>query len=91
MMNSINAPPRIRTLVVDDSPWMLRILPRVLEEAGHFDLIATATDGCQALRHVAALSPELVVPIAPWDRSRSGALPQRFSPREERALKHTTL
>lgn len=52
---------RVRTLVVDDSPFMLRILAQILQEAGNFDLVGTATDGSQALRHVSALSPELVV------------------------------
>src|SRR5208337_991740 len=52
---------RIRTLVVDDSPSMLKVLAQSLEEAGNFDLVGTATDGCQALRQVSALSPELVL------------------------------
>ncbi len=52
---------RVRTLVVDDSPMMLKILAQVLGDAGNFDLIGTATDGCQALRHVSELSPDLVV------------------------------
>jgi len=52
---------RVRTLVVDDSPFMLEILAEIVEEAGDFDLVGTATDGCQALRQVADLSPELVL------------------------------
>lgn len=52
---------RVRTLVVDDSPLMLRILAQILEEAGNFDLVGTAPDGWQALRQVRALSPELVL------------------------------
>ncbi len=52
---------RVRTLVVDDSPAMLRILAQILEEAGNFDLVGTATDGWQALRYVSALKPELVL------------------------------
>jgi len=51
----------VRTLVVDDSPIMLKTLARILEKAGIFDLVGTATDGWQALRHVSALSPELVL------------------------------
>src|SRR6266446_1274227 len=53
--------PRIRTLVVDDSPFMLKILAQILEETDFFDLVGTATDANQALRHVSALSPELVL------------------------------
>jgi len=52
---------RVKTLVVDDSPFMLKILAQILEEAGNFDLVGTATDGCQALRYVTMLSPELVL------------------------------
>jgi DNA-binding NarL/FixJ family response regulator len=52
---------RVRTLVVDDSPLMLKVLAQFLEKAGGFDLVGTAINGCQALRHVAALSPELVL------------------------------
>jgi len=52
---------RVQTLVVDDSPFMLKVLAQILEEAGYFDLVGTATDGCQALRYVSMLSPELVL------------------------------
>jgi len=52
---------RVRTLVVDDSPFMLKILAQILQEAGKFDLVGTASNGCQALRYVSMLSPELVL------------------------------
>ena len=52
---------RVTTLVVDDSPFMLKTLSQILERAGNFDLVGTATDGCQALRYVSMLSPELVL------------------------------
>ena len=52
---------RVRTLVVDDSPFVLKILAELLEEAGKFELIGTASNGCQALRYVATLSPDLVL------------------------------
>ena len=52
---------RIKTLVVDDSPFMLKILVQILKEAGNFDLVGTATDGCQGVRYVSLLSPELVL------------------------------
>ena len=51
----------IKTLVVDDSPFMLKILAQILKQAANFDLVGTATNGCQALRQVAALSPDLVL------------------------------
>lgn len=52
---------RIRTLIVDDSPFMLKLLARTIEKAGRFELIGSATDGCQAVRYVSALSPDLVL------------------------------
>jgi len=47
--------------VVDDSPFMVKILAQILEEAGNFDLVGSTSDGCQALRYVSMLSPELVL------------------------------
>ena len=52
---------RVRTLMVDDSPFMLKILAQILEEAGNFDLVGTAIDGRQAVRYVSMLSPDLVL------------------------------
>ena len=52
---------RVKTLVVDDSPFMLKILAQTLEEAGNFDLVGATSEGCQALRYVSMLSPELVL------------------------------
>ena len=52
---------RVRTLVVDDSPSMLKILAQILQELGDFDLVGTATNAYQALQYVSALSPKLVL------------------------------
>jgi len=52
---------RVTTLVADDSPFMLKILTQIVEAAGDFDLVGTATNGCQALRYVSMLSPNLVL------------------------------
>jgi len=51
----------IRTLLVDDSPFMLKVLAQILAHEGNFTLVGAATDGCQALRRVLALSPDLVL------------------------------
>ena len=51
----------IRTLVVDDSPFMLKLLAQILKQMANFDLVGTATNGGQALRQVSALSPDLVL------------------------------
>jgi len=53
--------PRIRTLVVNDSPLMLKTLAKILKQTANFDLVGTATNGCQTLRQVSALSPDLVL------------------------------
>ena len=45
----------VTTLVVDDSPFMLKTLSQILRGAGDFDLVGTATDGCQALRYVSMI------------------------------------
>jgi len=52
---------RIKTLVVNDSPLMLKTLTQILKQVANFDLVGTATNGCQALRQVSALSPDLVL------------------------------
>jgi DNA-binding NarL/FixJ family response regulator len=52
---------RIRTLVVADSPFMLKLLAQILKQMANFDLVGTATNGGQALRQVSALSPDLVL------------------------------
>jgi len=52
---------RVTTLVADDSPFMLKTLSQIVEAAGDFDLVGTATNGCQALRYVSMFSPALVL------------------------------
>jgi len=62
-LQSVEAIPaaRVRTVVVNNSPFMLKILAQTLEETGNFDLVGSATDAYQGLRNVSALSPELVL------------------------------
>ena len=52
---------RIKSLVVDDSPFMLKTLAQILKQAPNCDLVGSATNGSQALRQVHALSPDLVL------------------------------
>ena len=52
---------KVRTVIVADSPFMLKILAQTLEKVGWFNLVGSATDVYQALRHVSAFSPELVL------------------------------
>src|SRR5258706_15228420 len=51
----------IRTLLVNDSPFMLKTLARILAQDGNITVVGAATDGCQALQYTLALSPELVL------------------------------
>ncbi len=55
---SQNAP--IRVMVVDDHPMWRDAVARDLTEAG-YDVVATATDGAQALRVAGAARPDVVV------------------------------
>jgi len=52
---------RVRTLIADDSPFMLKILAQIVEGAGIFDLVGSATNAYQVLRYVSSLSLELVL------------------------------
>ena len=51
----------IRTVVVDDSPFVLKTLSSFLERQHDFQLVGTATDGRHALRRVVELQPDLVL------------------------------
>src|SRR5882724_4526874 len=53
----------VRTLIAGDSPVLvlLKILAQILALEGNFTLIGTATDGCQAVRQVLTMEPELVL------------------------------
>jgi DNA-binding response OmpR family regulator len=46
-------------LLVDDDPWILRMVSTVLEKRGY--AIATASDGAEALRHANESPPDLVI------------------------------
>jgi DNA-binding NarL/FixJ family response regulator len=46
---------------VDDSPCALKALAQILKCEGHFTLVGTATDGCEAIQAVSSTKPELVL------------------------------
>jgi CheY-like chemotaxis protein len=48
-----------RILLVDDDPWILRMVSTVLEKRGY--TIMTASDGAEALRRAADATPDLVI------------------------------
>jgi two-component system chemotaxis response regulator CheB len=49
-----------RVLLVDDSPFILEELTRILREAGGFEIVGTAAHGVAALELFAAKRPDLV-------------------------------
>jgi CheY-like chemotaxis protein len=53
--------PHIRTLLVDDSPLMLKILEQILAAESKFAVVGYATNGYQALAHTKILVPDLVL------------------------------
>jgi two-component system, chemotaxis family, protein-glutamate methylesterase/glutaminase len=51
---------RIRVLVVDDSPFMRRNLPRLLESDPDIEVVGTANNGVEALEKIKLLHPDVV-------------------------------
>jgi two-component system nitrate/nitrite response regulator NarL len=52
---------RIRTMVVDDSPATLTAICEYLQELPSIEIVATASDGMEAVEVFQSLEPELVV------------------------------
>ncbi|HHW42704.1 MAG TPA: response regulator, partial [Desulfotomaculum sp.] len=50
----------IRVLLVDDSALIRRVITRLLESRGEFQIIDTAVDGEEAVRKICALKPDVV-------------------------------
>jgi CheY-like chemotaxis protein len=57
----LQTPARVRTMLVDDSKLMHEFLTMLLTRENRFEVVATATDGRQALRSAAALRPDLIL------------------------------
>jgi DNA-binding NarL/FixJ family response regulator len=53
--------PRIRTLIVDDSPEFRRAVRQFLERLPRVELVGAAEDGVEALALVASARPDLVL------------------------------
>jgi two-component system chemotaxis response regulator CheB len=51
---------KIRVLVVDDSAFLRRTLPRILESDPEIEVIGTAADGAEGLQKVKELRPDVV-------------------------------
>jgi two-component system, chemotaxis family, protein-glutamate methylesterase/glutaminase len=52
--------PKIRVLVVDDSAFLRRALPRILESDPEITVVATASNGAEGVRLVKELRPDVV-------------------------------
>jgi len=57
----MHAPTKIRVLVADDSPTALRSICDYLEFAGSFEIVATASDGQNAVQLATLYQPDLVL------------------------------
>ncbi len=52
--------PRIRVLVVDDSPFMRMAISRTLEPAGGIEVVGQARNGVEAMEKAKALNPDVI-------------------------------
>lgn len=50
----------IKVLVVDDSSFMRKIIPQILEEDKEIKVIDTARDGLEAIKKIAQLKPDVI-------------------------------
>src|SRR5882672_8130432 len=51
----------VRTLIAEDSPFMLKTISQILALEGIFTLVASATDGSRVVRHALTIAPELIL------------------------------
>jgi CheY-like chemotaxis protein len=58
---SVPAARPIRTLVVDDSPTMRRLVRTILARDAGFEVVAETADGAEALARLRELSPDLIL------------------------------
>ncbi len=50
----------IRVLIVEDSPMIQKLLKRILDESGDFEVVATASNGIEAVRFSAMYKPDVI-------------------------------
>jgi len=51
---------KIRVLVVDDSAFMRKVIPQILQEDADIEIIGTAKDGKEALKKTIELKPDVI-------------------------------
>jgi two-component system chemotaxis response regulator CheB len=52
--------PRLRVLIVDDSPFMRRVIRLLLEDSGRFEVVGEAADGWEGLHWTRILKPDVI-------------------------------
>ena len=52
--------PKIRVIVIDDSAFMRAALSRMIASEPDFEVVATASDGVNALHKISTLAPDVV-------------------------------
>ena len=52
--------PRLRVLIVDDSPFVRRVIRLLLEESGRFEVVGEAADGWEGLHLLRTLKPDIM-------------------------------
>jgi len=61
MATPTKARSRLRVVLVDDQPTILRMVRRILGEYPHLEVVGEAADGAEAVSMVALLKPDVVV------------------------------
>lgn len=51
---------KIKVLVVDDSAFMRKVIPRILQEDGTIEVVGTAKDGTEAFKKTTELNPDVI-------------------------------
>lgn len=51
---------KIKVLVVDDSAFMRKVIPQILEEDGAIEVVGTAKDGADAFKKTTELNPDVI-------------------------------
>jgi two-component system chemotaxis response regulator CheB len=73
--------PKIRVLLVEDSPVQMQMLSFILEEAGEFEIVGTAADGVEAVEKTGALRPDIVLMDCHMPRANGIEATQRIMER----------
>src|SRR5262249_12706395 len=76
--------PQERILIVDDDPWILRIVSALLEKKGY--LVITASDGDDGLHRAEQLRPDLIISDVMMPRMDGWAMIKSLRARPDLAM-----